>query len=294
MRAHLVRYLLHLLAQFSLPTIHRLATLLGKFLAQHPKFRITQITQRNLQHCYPHYSLTQQHQLLQDSLIETCKTFMELGALWLWPVPKTLNLIQQISGEIHLQHAYQQQKGVILLTPHLGAWELAGLYTSQHYPLTALYRPPKLWTLQKFIHQARSRAGGRYVPTDKTGIRALYHTLQQNKIVGILPDQVPGQLGNGVFAPFFKQPAYTMTLVPRLAKKMNTPVILTYAQRLPQGQGFHLHFLPMPPNIASADLLEAVTTLNQLIQSCIETCPAQYQWSYKRFKIQPPETTDLY
>ncbi|RKZ47643.1 MAG: lipid A biosynthesis acyltransferase [Candidatus Parabeggiatoa sp. nov. 3] len=289
-KSKILKGLLHLLAL--LPPVHRIATLLGRIAAHYPQLSITQVTRINIQLCFPQLSNEEQTRLVKQNLIETGKTFSELGALWLWPKDRVLGLVRQVSGEACLQEALQRGKGVVLLTPHLGAWEMAGLYASNHYPLTALYRPPKLSGLQDLIHSARERAGGRFVPTDKTGVRALYRALHQGQIAGILPDQVPNEAGSGIFAPFFGIPAYTMVLVSRLARKTGATVIFTYAERLPQG--FHIHFLPAPVDIAADNLEIAVRALNQGIEHCIQHCPTQYQWSYKRFKRRPEGEKAVY
>jgi KDO2-lipid IV(A) lauroyltransferase len=230
MKILIIKSLLYGFSLLSLPFLHNIATSLGQLLAVISRFNLTRITRINIALCFPQLSVLEQSALVRRSLIETCKTFTELGALWLWSPERVLNLIQQVTGEEHLQQALRHNKGVILLTPHLGAWELAGLYASAHYPLTALYRPPKLSDLNDFILTARQRAGGCYVPTTRRGIRSLYQALQHHEVVGILPDQVPTE--SGVFVPFFGIATYTMTLVSRLAQKMGSPVVFVYAERL--------------------------------------------------------------
>ncbi|MDM8567584.1 lysophospholipid acyltransferase family protein [Candidatus Halobeggiatoa sp. HSG11] len=290
MRALLIKGLLYFLSWLPLNVVHKIAIFLGQQMAKRPKLRITQATSTNISLCFPQLSSTEQDILITQSLIETCKAFSELGILWLWKADKVLKLIATVSNEDCLQQAMQQGKGVILLTPHLGAWEMAGLYASKHYPLTALYRPPKLLGLNKIIHTARERAGGSFVATDKKGVRALLQALHQGEIAGILPDQVPNSGGN--FAPFFGIPAYTMSLVARLAQKTNAKVIFTYAERTEQG--FHVHFLPAPKNIDSYDLELACTALNQGVEQCLNGCRSQYQWSYKRFKRCPVGEESVY
>ncbi|RKZ53624.1 MAG: hypothetical protein DRR08_27200 [Candidatus Parabeggiatoa sp. nov. 2] len=294
MRVLLIKELMHLFALLPLRTLHSIATQLGRIMAQRPKLRLTQVTRTNIRLCFPKQSNEAQEALVKQSLIETSKAFFELGAFWLWPTNRALGLVREVSGEDCLQQAIQQSKGVVLLTPHLGAWELAGLYAASRCTLTALYRPPKLTGLHDLIHAARERAGGRVVQTDKAGVRALYQALLQGQVAGILPDQVPSETGSGIFAPFFGIPAYTMVLVSRLARKTGAPVIFTYAERLPHGQGFHLHFLPAPAEIAADNLEIAVAALNQGIEQCVQACPAQYQWSYKRFKRRPEGMASVY
>lgn len=280
MRGLLIKSLLYLLSWLPLNIVHKIAIFLGQQIAKRPKLRITQVTSTNINLCFPQLNPIEQKKLITQSLIETCKSFSELGILWLWKVDKVLKLIIKVNNESCLQQAVQQGKGVILLTPHLGAWEIAGLYVSKNYPLTALYRPPKLLSLNKIIRTARERAGGYFVATNKNGVRALLQALHRGEIAGILPDQVPSS--GGAFAPFFKNHAYTMSLVARLAQKTGAKVIFTYAKRTPQG--FNINFLPAPDNIASKDLELACTALNLGVEQCLNNCPSQYQWGYKRFK----------
>jgi len=294
MRALLIKGLLHLFALLPIRTVHSMATWLGQFLAQHPKFRITQVTRTNIRLCFPHLSNEAQENLVKQSLIETCKAFSELGALWLWRIERVLGLVREVSGEECVQQALEQGKGAILLTPHFGAWELAGLYVLLRYQLTALYRPPKLSGLHDLVSTARGRVGGRMMPTDQSGVRALYKTLRQGKAVGLLPDQVPPDEESGVFAPFFGIPTYTMILVSRLARKTGAKVIFSYVKRLPQGQGFHVHFFPAPVDIAADNLAVACAALNQGVEHCVQSCPEQYQWSYKRFKRRPIGMISVY
>ncbi len=294
MRVWFIKGILFIFSIFPLRFTHAVATVVGKSLAHFPSTRLAQVTVTNIYLCFPQLSSGAQTQLIQHSLIETCKTFLELGYLWLRSTQKTLSLISQVDGEHYIQKALFAKKGVILLTPHLGAWEIAGLYSASRYCMTTLYKPPKLKGLAQLILDARQRSGGHYVATNATGIRALYRTLNQSNVVGILPDQVPTHASAGIFAPFFGMMANTMTLVSRLVKKTGATVIFVYAERLPSGQGYHLHFLPAPENINSDSLETSVAALNQGIESCINACPTQYQWSYKRFKNRPSGESSVY
>ncbi|HEU6454313.1 MAG TPA: lysophospholipid acyltransferase family protein, partial [Roseateles sp.] len=107
--------------------------------------------------------------------------------------------------------------------------------------------------------------------------------------IGLLPDQVP-QEGEGVWAPFFGRPAYSMTLAARMADTGAT-VLLTYAERLPYGAGYHVHFLPLSAPL-SGSTEDKVAQLNGEIERVIRQCPGQYLWGYKRYKrpsgVTPP------
>jgi hypothetical protein len=140
--------------------------------------------------------------------------------------------------------------------------------------------------LEDLVHNARSRRGANYVPTNTRGIRALYKAVGKGGTVAMLPDQEP-RTGGGCYAPFFGMPAYSMALLVRLSKRTGAPIVLTYCERLARGRGYHIHFREAPQEIYSLDTENAVTAMNQAVEGLIRECPTQYQWSYRRFSIRP-------
>jgi KDO2-lipid IV(A) lauroyltransferase len=168
-------------------------------------------------------------------------------------------------------------------------WEVGVHHLARISPVTILYRPPRQPFLEEIITTGRSRGGARMVPTTAQGVKSLYQTLRQGEMVAILPDQEPRAAGKsaGLFAPFFGHPALTMVLVNRLARKTGAGVLYTYVERLPAARGYRIHFLPAPEGITDADPLIAATALNRGVEACVRRCPAQYQWSYKRFNVRP-------
>ena len=65
-------------------------------------------------------------------------------------------------------------------------------------------------------------------------------------------------------------------------------MVTGYAERLPRGRGFDLHYLPADEEIASTDLARSAEALNREVERCIRQKPEQYMWSYKRFRMRPP------
>lgn len=114
------------------------------------------------------------------------------------------------------------------------------------------------------------------------GVRALIKALRAGETIGILPDQVPAQ-GDGVWVDFFGRPAYTMTLAAKLAHVSSAPVILVAAFRLPHGAGYQLQFTPLDGPLAK-DETQAAQQINQALEALIRQQPAQYLWSYNRYK----------
>ncbi|HKR76960.1 MAG TPA: lipid A biosynthesis acyltransferase, partial [Rhodanobacter sp.] len=114
------------------------------------------------------------------------------------------------------------------------------------------------------------------------GVRTLYKRLAAGGTVGILPDQKP-RAGEGEFAPFFGREALTMVLLPRLAARTGATVLYAFAERLPRGVGYCIHFLPAPDGLVDADLASACSALNRGVEACVDLAFAQYQWQYKRW-----------
>jgi KDO2-lipid IV(A) lauroyltransferase len=284
--------LLRLTALLPLPLTHAIGALLGWLLWRIPSAP-RRIAARNLALCFPELTPTERDRLLRRNLMETGRGLLELGPLWLWPGQRVLALVRgSVAGEEALAATVRQQRGAILLTPHLGAWEMAGLYYSSRHPLTILYRPSRLG-LDELSVRGRGRVGGKVVATDARGVRALFTSLRNGEILGILPDQDPGE-ESGVFAPFFGIAANTMTLVSRLALKTGVPVFLTWAERLPRGRGYALHLRVLPEVTAAASLEVSAAALNQGVEAAVRSLPAQYLWVYKRFKTRPPGEAKLY
>ncbi|MBD3610346.1 MAG: lysophospholipid acyltransferase family protein [Gammaproteobacteria bacterium] len=284
-RAYITRGLLRLFALLPLSLNHMLGSAIGR-LAYRINNDLKYSASINIQRCLPQLSQQQQQQLNKAQLIGTGKTFTEAGAMWLWSGKRILNSIKEISGEEHVEIALSKGKGVIFAMPHMGSWELVSLYCSNKYPMTTLYRPPDMQALEKIVRTGRERLGATLVPTDNRGVKALLKALNSGETIGILPDQEPGK-GQGVFAPFFGIPAYSMSLLSRLVQKTSAEVVFAFAERLPFGQGYHLHFLPAPEGIRDKEMDHAISAVNLGVQRCIEQCPGQYQWGYRRFKTRP-------
>ena len=265
------------------------ARALGRFAALVSRLaggRMRQTAEINVALCFPQLDAAARTALVNDSLSHLFQAICETGAVWLWEASRTLELVTHVDGLGLLQAAKAENKGVLVLAPHLGNWEIFGLYLNVCGcgQSSQLYQAPESKALDRLIFRARSRAGARMVNTDNRGVAELLKALRAGEIVGILPDQVPPASG-GEFAPLFGVPALTMTLFNRLQQKTGARVVIGYARR--EGSGFGIVFRAPDPAIYASDLTESLAALNRSIESVVREAPAQYQWEYKRFKRQP-------
>jgi KDO2-lipid IV(A) lauroyltransferase len=223
--------------------------------------------------------------LLRQAVAEAGKGVTELLALWFGPDEALARLVVETRGWERVEAARGAGRGIIFLTPHLGCFEICALYGAQRLPLTVLYRPPKLRWLEPLMLAGRSRTRAALAPANLRGVRMLYRALARGEAIGLLPDQAPSA-GEGAWAEFFGRPAYTMTLARRLAQASGAAVIMAFAERLPQGRGYRLHL----EELAAQELDERA--LNRAIEALVRRCPAQYLWSYNRYKVpagaEPP------
>ena len=222
--------------------------------------------------------------LRRAAIAEAGKSVAELAAVWFAPGERVEPLVECARWDI-VERVLARRAGVILLTPHLGCFEIAALYAARRMPLTVLYRPPKQRWLEPLMAAGRSRSGAAMAPANLRGVRMLYRALARAEAIGLLPDQAPG-VGEGAWAPFFGRPAYTMTLVGRLQQASGAPVVMAFAERLPAGRGYRLHL----EEISTARLDEPA--LNRAVEDQVRRRPEQYLWSYNRYKVpagvEPP------
>ncbi|WP_293268405.1 lysophospholipid acyltransferase family protein [Neptunomonas sp.] len=277
--------ILWLMSLLPLKWAQSIGVFIGNRLSKKNESTLYKITKINLELCFPELSPDQINSLSSASLLETGKTFSEMGMSWLWSPGRTLKTIKHISNASLVEESLSFGKGVILLAPHLGNWEILNLYVSKRYTFTAMYRPPKMKLMDSFIKKVRARLGTKLAPADASGVRTIMKALKRGEMIGILPDQEPAT--GGEFSPFFGNNAYSMKLLPQLVKQTGAKVICGYAERLSNGEGFNLHFIEADPDIYSKDLSIAIAGMNKSVERCVRALPEQYQWEYKRFNHQP-------
>jgi Kdo2-lipid IVA lauroyltransferase/acyltransferase len=292
MKGPLLKGLLYFLGHLPLRINHALGGFIGWLLWLFPT-REKNTSCINLAKCFPEKSREWHNQVARKSLIETGKTLTESPVLWYASKERIRSLVTGVSDMRAVDQAIALGRGAILVSPHIGSWEMTGLYSATLYPMTSLYQKPKIRELDQLLKQARQTTGSTLVPTTPGGLKQLQQALANNECIGILPDQEPKGSG-GVFAPFFGVPAYTMTLLMRLASSQNIPIIFSFAERLPKGKGYYFHIVEPDEKIYDPDPEIAATALNAAVEEIIRIRPEQYMWNYKRFKRRPPDEAPFY
>ena len=234
-------------------------------------------------------------EVARPAIAEAGRLVAELPKLWLRPATVSCLGNVRVEGQSHASEAFARGKGVIFFGPHCGSFELGPQALAELYgPITAIYRPARKPWLARLELLSRSRANLSVVPASLSGIRQMLKTLKGNQAVALLTDQVPPQ-GQGLWAPFFGKPAYTMTLAARLALQSGALMLPVSCERLPRGQGYFLKIWPALTaldGVAKSDLLPALIGINHAIEAIVRSQPGQHLWGYARYKEPRQQAAD--
>ena len=285
----LVRLLLILLGCLPLMLLHVVAWLMGWLLNLVPN-KLRWLTRRHLALCLLELGVADRRRIARQSLMHSMQAVLEAPAIWFGPHWRLQRWLNQPDAIQQLKVLQAGGKGVILLCPHIGSWELAGMFCAAHGPMTSLYKPQK-GVIDGLIHEGRTRLQAQLVPTTATGVKSLLQALKKGEMIGILPDHDPPE-GSGVFAPFFGIPAHTTGLVTKLAARSGAPVWFCLARRRHWGMGFEITLQPLPAEITDPE--QGVAVLNRAVESVIRQMPEQYWWGYERYRRRPPGVPSLY
>jgi KDO2-lipid IV(A) lauroyltransferase len=273
-----------LLARLPLPLNQALGALLGR-LAWTLSPRLRHRARDNLLASGLVDSRTTVGRMARANAAEIGKSVTELA--WaLFRSKEVIARVRRLHGWEHVEQLRAGNRPIVFVTPHLGAYDVAGRYLWSRLPILAMYRPHKMGWVDRLLREGRNAGaapdGTNVAPATLAGVRMVLKHLRRGGCTVVLPDQVPG-LGEGEWAEFFGRPAYTMTLVGRLQEASGAALVFCYAERLPGGAGYVMHFQPLAEPLPS-DRAAAARRVNQEVESLIRACPHQYLWAYNRFK----------
>lgn len=278
----IIRLLFKILSALPLKQLHRLGALLGA-----AAFRLLPKERERIRRHLRQADLPDDDGMVRRVLQETAKGGLELPLAFCLPPHQAADLFVGVEGWEYVQTALAAGQGILLMTPHIGSYDLAGRYISEQlpFPLTAMYKPPKIRALDEMMQAGRIRGKGRTAPASLQGVKQVMKALRAGEATILLPDHVPdpGEGGDGVWADFFGKPAYTMTLAAKLAQMKNVCPLFFCGERLPEGRGFVLHIEPLRGSL-NGDKEDDARIINENTEYWIRRFPEQYLFSYNRYK----------
>jgi KDO2-lipid IV(A) lauroyltransferase len=274
----MIKFILTFFSILPLRLNHLIGSLIGRYL-YFTNSDSKKVVSKNIETCFPQLDKSEQQALIKKSLVETGKGLSESGFIWLRSFDDNAKHVVKTTGIENLNGS----DPIILLVPHFGCWEITGRVLSINTPVTFLYKPLRKASQEALLTKNRQKQSLSMATADKKGVIKLQRAIKNKELIGILPDQDPGEEG-GVLAPFFDTNARSMTLLAKLARKNNAKVLLTWALRLPKGAGYELCLMPVNILSEQGTVEEDVALMNKVIEDLIKTHPEQYLWNYKRFK----------
>lgn len=275
--------LLKFLSQLPLSVLYFLARGIGLAMMLMPNATMRRVIRVNLSLAYPNLNSLQQEALEKASVYSQFFTAVESIKSWGMPTSYSLGQIHRVYDAAILTNALKNPNGLIAVVPHFGTWEVMNAWLNQYARPVIMYKPSKNIAVDRFMLEARQRLNAMLVPTNESGVRAIFRALKQGGVTAILPDHVPDHTG-GIYSEFMGQRVLTTTLVSKLAQKTQCSVVGLSCIRRNDGLGFDIVCDLLDSEILSKDLSRSVDCLNKEITRMIARAPEQYMWGYKRFK----------
>ena len=207
---------------------------------------------------------------------------MFADTLWIWRHPKSsINkaTIENLNQVIELS---KNGKRLVVLASHLGGFEIVPRIFAEHTRATVMYRPARKRWVNELMLKSRKHSEIEFVEANIGGVRQIKRALVKGEVVGLLADQVPN-VGDGVWAKFFNQYAYTTSFPIKLTRQANVAILFVGAERLGLGKGWLIKSRLMTEAFPNC-LVDACTEMNHYFEEMILSKPHQYMWSYNRYK----------
>lgn len=277
----------NLLRYVPLPLLRGLARCVAFFIGLQKHTGIYQIIDKNLQMVYPKLSPLERERMVKHTLQNQALNMVESVKSWAMPAEWSIAQIQTVHNQQVLLDGLANPNGMLAIVPHLGTWEIMNPWLNKFGSPTIMYKPVKGEQANAFALQGRERLNATLVPTDSSGVKAIFKTLKAGGFSIILPDHVPDPSG-GVTVPFFGINCLTSTLAPKLASKTHCSLVGLTCVRRNDNNGFDIYCDKLDnPNLWDKNTEIATTALNQAMEQMISRFPTHYMWGYKRFKNVP-------
>lgn len=270
-----------------LPVLQMLARMVAWIIVKIPSLSIMRTVNINMALIQTALPDNQTKALVKDIIYHQCMTSIESIKSWAMPPEWSIAQIQDVHNKDILLKGLASPNGMLAIVPHLGTWEMMNAWLNQFGAPTIMYKPVKGNMTNDFVLQGRARLNAILVPTDGSGVKAIFKTLKQGGFSIVLPDHVPDPSG-GVVVPFFGVKTLTSTLASKLASKTKCALVGLSCIRRDDGRGFDIYCYKLDsPTLYDRNTETAAHALNQSMEHMIKDNCSHYMWGYRRFKHIP-------
>jgi KDO2-lipid IV(A) lauroyltransferase len=258
--------------------------------------RLRRVGYRNLSLAFPNLPLRERRRILRTLYRNLGWQLAEFCQMPRYTLDRASQFIRYQGLEHYLQ-ARDLGRGVLVLTGHLGAWELSSFYHSlAGYPMSMVIRRLDNPLVDRLVNRIRCLHGNRVLHKNDFA-RGLIAAMRAGETVGVLMDtnMTPPQ---GVFVDFFGHPACTASGVARVALRTGAAVVPGFLLWEPGEARYVLHFLP-PLQLAATgdeerDAIANTQLFTAVLEQVIRQYPEQWLWVHRRWKTRPAGESPLY
>ena len=250
-----------------------------------PSFRVTK---KNLSIAFSDLAEHELDLLAKESYKETLKSFYETLYTWSRSSKKIVQETKKINNRFLFNNP-EQGSGLIIFSLHNRSIDFMLRWISSQRAHTSLYKKIKLKPIDNFVKKFRQEGNCKMVETGIGGVKTILTSLENNQMTCMASDQVPAN-GLGVYSTFFGHECYSFSLAPKLAKKSNKQIIMSYLS-YEKDIGHIINFKKPGADIYTNN---GVDVMNKEMENEILKSPTEYSWEYKKFRKLSKEPRDVY
>ena len=249
------------------------------------------VVERQIAAAFPDLTPLAVRNLARESYKHLGRTFIESALLDSLGPDGLQQLVETVQGWEEIEEVMAKGKGAVLVTGHIGNWELAGAYVAARgIPLDAIVRGMANPLFEAYINHTRETMGMTVVH-DSEAVRRTPRSLRAGRAVAFVADQGVKGLAS-TFVPFFGRPAKTPRGAAVFALRFDVPVVFVVALRQPNGRYRIVVERIEAPQTGDRDrdVDAIVARFTEHLEKWVRAVPAQYFWQHRRWKRQPPDT----
>lgn len=251
-----------------------------------PKRR--QIAYDNLRRAFPEKSEAEIRSIMARMFRHLGKIAFEMLLVDTFKAGRDLERFFDVHGLEHLREAYALNRGVIILTGHLGFWEVGTFFFGAlGFPADFVAKQIRNPYISRHFEKLREAGGGRVLDARK-GARKIVRSLAEKRVVCILLDQHTSPK-TSVKVDFFGRPAYTTPIITQIAMKYDVPIVPVFNYRT-EDDRYQVYFEPalrLPNDPSPETIVEQTALLTAHIEAAIRKAPHQWFWVHRRWRDKP-------
>ena len=246
------------------------------------------VTRKNLSIVFPDTTSLELDMLAKESFKETIKSLYETLYTWSRSSQNIILKVKKINNRF-LFYGSNHEDGLIIFAPHNRSIDFMLRWISTQRPHTSLYKKIKFSLIDQFVKKFREEENCKMVETGIGGVKSILNALEKNQMTCMASDQVPAD-GLGTYSKFFGHECYSFALAPKLARKTNKEILLTYLS-YKRDIGHIINFKRPSVEIYEKN---GVDVMNKEMEDEIRKSPSEYSWEYKKFRKLSGDIRDIY